>query len=347
MKARELRAKRDQQWCWPPSRRTFPDGRTHGVIDRLRTRLVDQCHPAFVHALLEQKSSSVRAMTSTIALPMPRTSKRAVGMMRRLFLMRTNVREAHYSGRPLQGKTGSWHVGRRERRRGVRHPSLRRLGMAVLERVFSGVQPTGNLHLGNYLGAIKRFVELQDRYDCIYCVVDLHAITVWQDPAELPNDPRGDGGVHRLRDRPAKHIVFNQSQVRARRTGLDFELRGAPRLAQPDDAVQGKGRQGRENASVGLYAYPALMAADILVYALPMCRWARTRNSISSCRATSRRNSTTISPIPSMRRLRRGVLPAAGAGDHRRGDAGHVVARRHEENVEVGPFRLFPHQPHR
>ena len=58
--------------------------------------------------------------------------------------------------------------------------------MAFQERVFSGVQPTGNLHLGNYLGAIKRFVELQDRYDCIYCVVDLHAITVWQDPAELP-----------------------------------------------------------------------------------------------------------------------------------------------------------------
>ena len=58
--------------------------------------------------------------------------------------------------------------------------------MAFKELVFSGVQPTGNLHLGNYLGALKRFVELQDRYDCIYCVVDLHAITVWQDPAELP-----------------------------------------------------------------------------------------------------------------------------------------------------------------
>ena len=62
--------------------------------------------------------------------------------------------------------------------------------MGFQERVFSGVQPTGNLHLGNYLGAIKRFVELQDRYDCIYCVVDMHAITVWQDPAELPRTIR-------------------------------------------------------------------------------------------------------------------------------------------------------------
>ena len=62
--------------------------------------------------------------------------------------------------------------------------------MAFKELVFSGVQPTGNLHLGNYLGAIKRFVELQNRYDCIYCVVDLHAITVWQEPTELPKTIR-------------------------------------------------------------------------------------------------------------------------------------------------------------
>ena len=68
--------------------------------------------------------------------------------------------------------------------------------MAFKERVFSGVQPTGNLHLGNYLGAIVKFVALQENYDCIYCVVDMHAITVWQDPAELPQrDPRGDRGA--------------------------------------------------------------------------------------------------------------------------------------------------------
>src|SRR5579872_2828819 len=87
---------------------------------------------------------------------------------------------AHYSGRPLRGKAPPWHGTL----------AFRSFGMAFQERVFSGVQPSGNLHLGNYLGAIKRFVELQDRYDCIYCVVDLHAITVWQDPAELPRTIR-------------------------------------------------------------------------------------------------------------------------------------------------------------
>ncbi len=71
--------------------------------------------------------------------------------------------------------------------------------------VFSGVQPTGNLHLGNYLGAIRRFVQLQDSHDCIYCVVDLHAITMWQEPAELiARDARGDGSLPRRRHRPRR-----------------------------------------------------------------------------------------------------------------------------------------------
>ena len=74
--------------------------------------------------------------------------------------------------------------------------------MAFKERVFSGVQPTGNLHLGNYLGAIVKFVALQQKYDCIYCVVDMHAITVWQDPAELPKATREvTAALHRLRHR--------------------------------------------------------------------------------------------------------------------------------------------------
>jgi tryptophanyl-tRNA synthetase len=82
--------------------------------------------------------------------------------------------------------------------------------MAFKELVFSGVQPTGNLHLGNYLGAIKRFVELQDRYDCIYCVVDLHAITVWQDPNELPKAIREvTAAFIACGIDPKKHIVFN------------------------------------------------------------------------------------------------------------------------------------------
>jgi tryptophanyl-tRNA synthetase len=86
--------------------------------------------------------------------------------------------------------------------------------MAFKERVFSGVQPTGNLHLGNYLGAITKFVALQDQYDCIYCVVDMHAITVWQDPAELMHATREVTAAYLACGiDPTKHIVFNQSQV--------------------------------------------------------------------------------------------------------------------------------------
>jgi tryptophanyl-tRNA synthetase len=136
------------------------------------------------------------------------------------------------------------------------------------ERVFSGVQPTGNLHLGNYLGAVKKFVEMQNRYDCIYCVVDLHAITVWQDPKELPQSIREvtaafiAAGID-----PAKHIVFNQSQV-AEHAELAWVFNCVARLGWLNRMTQFKEKAGkdRENASVGLYAYPSLMAADILVY---------------------------------------------------------------------------------
>src|ERR1051325_4711093 len=86
--------------------------------------------------------------------------------------------------------------------------------MPFQQRVFSGVQPTGNLHLGNYLGAIKKFVELQNRYDCIYCVVDMHAITVWQDPPELTKATREvTAAFLACGIDPSKHIIFNQSQV--------------------------------------------------------------------------------------------------------------------------------------
>ena len=140
--------------------------------------------------------------------------------------------------------------------------------MAFAEKVFSGVQPTGNLHLGNYLGAIKRFVELQDRYDCIYCVVDLHAITVWQDPAELPRATREvTAAFIACGIDPAKHIVFNQSQV-AEHAELAWVFNCVARLGWLNRMTQFKEKAGkdRENASVGLYAYPTLMAADILVY---------------------------------------------------------------------------------
>src|SRR4051794_34178968 len=145
---------------------------------------------------------------------------------------------------------------------------IRSEAMAFKQQVFSGVQPTGNLHLGNYLGAITKFVALQERYDCLYCVVDLHAITVWQDPAELPRATREvtaafiASGID-----PTKNIIFNQSQV-AEHAELAWVFNCVARLGWLNRMTQFKEKAGkdRENASVGLYAYPNLMAADILVY---------------------------------------------------------------------------------
>src|SRR5262245_24516182 len=144
--------------------------------------------------------------------------------------------------------------------------------MAFKERVFSGVQPTGNLHLGNYLGAIVKFVALQDKYDCIYCVVDLHAITqplaVWGGPEQLPKNTREvTAAFIACGIDPKKHIVFNQSQV-AEHAELAWIFNCVARLGWLNRMTQFKEKAGkdRENASVGLYAYPNLMAADILVY---------------------------------------------------------------------------------
>jgi tryptophanyl-tRNA synthetase len=140
--------------------------------------------------------------------------------------------------------------------------------MAFKERVFSGVQPTGNLHLGNYLGAITKFVALQEKYDCIYCVVDMHAITVWQEPAELSHATREvTAAFIACGIDPTKHIVFNQSQV-AEHAELAWVFNCVARLGWLNRMTQFKEKAGkdRENVSVGLYAYPNLMAADILVY---------------------------------------------------------------------------------
>ncbi len=137
-----------------------------------------------------------------------------------------------------------------------------------MKRIFSGVQPTGNLHLGNYLGAIRNFARLQDDYECIYCVVDMHAITVWQDPGELLANTREvtstflAAGID-----PARHIIFNQSQVPAH-AELAWIFNCVARLGWLNRMTQFKEKAGkhRENASAGLYVYPVLMAADILVY---------------------------------------------------------------------------------
>src|SRR5438034_886344 len=145
-------------------------------------------------------------------------------------------------------------------------------GMAFKERVFSGVQPTGNLHLGNYLVAIAKFVALQDKYECIYCVVDLNAITqpiaVWGGSEQLPKATREvTAAFLACGIDPTKHIVFNQSQV-AEHAELAWVFNCVARLGWLNRMTQFKEKAGkdRENASVGLYSYPTLMAADILAY---------------------------------------------------------------------------------
>ena len=135
--------------------------------------------------------------------------------------------------------------------------------------VFSGVQPTGNLHLGNYLGAVKRFVELQDANAmCIYCLVDLHAITNWQDPKELrQNTIEVTAAFLACGLRQETSIIFNQSQVTTH-TELAWIFNCVARIGWLNRMTQFKEKAGknRENASLGLYCYPTLMAADILAY---------------------------------------------------------------------------------
>ena len=135
--------------------------------------------------------------------------------------------------------------------------------------VFSGVQPTGNLHLGNYLGAVKRFVELQDANAmCIFCLVDLHAITNWQDPKELrQNTIEVTAAFLACGLRQENSIIFNQSQVTTH-TELAWIFNCVARIGWLNRMTQFKEKAGknRENASLGLYCYPTLMAADILAY---------------------------------------------------------------------------------
>src|SRR5271154_7380407 len=136
------------------------------------------------------------------------------------------------------------------------------------ELVFSGVQPTGNLHLGNYLGALKRFVEMQAKYPCLYCVVDLHAMTMPHDPAQLRRTTREvTAAFLACGIDPKANIVFNQSRV-AEHAELAWVLDCVARLGWLNRMTQFKEKAGkdRENASIGLYNYPVLMAADILVY---------------------------------------------------------------------------------
>jgi tryptophanyl-tRNA synthetase len=144
----------------------------------------------------------------------------------------------------------------------------KRTVMAFKERVFSGTQPSGELHIGNYLGAIIQFVALQERYDCLYCVVDLHAITTWQDPAELTHATRKVTAAYLACGiDPTQHIIFNQSQV-AEHAELAWIFNCVARVGWLNRMTQFKEKAGkdRENVSIGLFSYPTLMAADILAY---------------------------------------------------------------------------------
>jgi len=137
-------------------------------------------------------------------------------------------------------------------------------------RVFSGIQPSGGLTLGNYLGALKKFVAMQDQgdYECVYCIVDLHAITVWQDPAALSANTRElvaffiASGID-----PERSVLFNQSQV-PEHVQLGWVFNCVARMGWMKRMTQFKDKAGKnsENASLGLFGYPALMAADILAY---------------------------------------------------------------------------------
>jgi tryptophanyl-tRNA synthetase len=140
--------------------------------------------------------------------------------------------------------------------------------MQKQNRILSGVQPSGDLHLGNYLGAIKNFVTLQKEYECFFCVVDLHAITVWQDPTQLAKKTREvtaafiASGVD-----PKDNVLFAQSQV-PQHSQLAWIFNCIARMGWLSRMTQFKDKAGKdkENVSVGLFSYPTLMAADILIY---------------------------------------------------------------------------------
>ena len=140
--------------------------------------------------------------------------------------------------------------------------------MSKKNRIFSGVQPTGSLHLGNYLGAIRNWARLQDEFEAIYCVVDLHAVTAPHDPKELSRATREvTAGLIASGIDPTRSIIFNQSMV-PEHAELSWLFNCVARLGWLNRMTQFKEKAGknRDQASVGLYAYPVLMAADILAY---------------------------------------------------------------------------------
>ena len=211
-----------------------------------------------------------------------------------------------------------------------------------MQRIFSGIQPTGIAHLGNYLGAIRNWVALQDGHDCIYCVVDLHAITEnGRTRRELAQQTREMAamllacGID-----PQKHILFAQSSVRAH-AQLAWIFNCVARIGWLNRMTQFKDKAGknRENASAGLYVYPNLMAADILAYhatGVPVGEDQRQHLELANDIAQKFNHDYGVDFFPQHR-----------AADHGAGAAGDEPARRHEEDVEVRPVGSEPHQPER
>ncbi len=209
------------------------------------------------------------------------------------------------------------------------------------QRVFSGMQPTATLHLGNYLGALTNWVAMQETHECIYCVVDMHAITVWQDPVELTRAIREVTAAYVAAgvDPEAQHHLQPEPSFAACGTRLGLQLRRPAGLAQPHDAVQGEGRQGpRERLDRALclsgadggrhpalqgHACPGRRGPEAASRARPRHRaevQQRLRRADRGARARHRRAR---------------LLPAARADDPGAGAARDEPARRHQEDVEI------------
>ncbi len=188
-----------------------------------------------------------------------------------------------------------------------------------MKRVFSGIQPTGNLHLGNYLGAIRNWVAMQAEYECIYCIVDLHAITLPHDPKGLAQATRDmAAGILAAGVDPARTILFHQSAVTAH-AELAWTLMSIARTGWLDRMIQFKEKRGKdaEGPSVGLYTYPVLQAADILAYRA-------THVPVGEDQKQHLELARDIA-VQVQRDVRRGAARAAAAGDRQGGGADHVA----------------------
>jgi tryptophanyl-tRNA synthetase len=214
--------------------------------------------------------------------------------------------------------------------------------MRVPSRVLSGVQPSGALHLGNYLGALVKFTRLQHEIDTFIFVADLHAITVWQDPALLAQQTREIAAAYIASGLdPDKATIFPQSAVREH-AELAWIFQCVARLGWLDRMTQFKEKSGKhkERSSVGLYTYPVLQAADILVYKathVPVGEDQKQHLELTRDIAAKFNHDFGVP----------GLLPAARPADPGAGRAGHEPARRHGQDEQVRPVGQFAHQPDR